>query len=194
MGKCLHLLDVHRKILLWESTSSETKRHDGGGNKGQKDKKEKTDSEASAGGEEIIRSAVEINEAGINFRKSRTQSLKDISFEGGKLTLSLIVVDDTTESMFLNLIAFERFHVGVGNAVTSYVFIMDSIIDSARDVSLMHDEGIIQNALGSDKAWTVCIRRTITADAAAKPVADLRGFDATARRSSQATEKQVVSS
>ncbi|KAF7124131.1 hypothetical protein RHSIM_Rhsim12G0117000 [Rhododendron simsii] len=165
MGKCLHLLDVHRKILLWEDTN-------GGGDKGQKDKKGKTDSKASAGGEEIIRSAMELNEAGINFRKSRTQSLKDISFEGGKLTLPLIVVEDTTESMFLNLIAFERFHVGVGNAVTSYVFIMDSIIDSARDVSLLHDEGIIQNALGSDKA-VAALFNSISKDATLDPASSL---------------------
>lgn len=32
-------------------------------------------------------------------------------------------VDDDTESMFLNLIAFERFHVGAGNEITSlYLF------------------------------------------------------------------------
>ncbi|XP_058192166.1 UPF0481 protein At3g47200-like [Rhododendron vialii] len=149
MGKCLHLLDVHRKIILWED---EMKRHDGGGDKGQKDKKGKTDSKASARGVKIIRSAMELNEAGIIFRKSRTQSLKDISFIGGELRLPPILVDGTTESMLLNLIAFERFHVGVENAVTSYIFFMDSIIHSAKDVSLLHDKGIIQNAIGSDKA------------------------------------------
>ncbi|MBA0571774.1 hypothetical protein Golob_002149 [Gossypium lobatum] len=54
--------------------------------------------------------------------------------------------------MFLNLIAFERFHVGAGNEVTSYIFFMDNIIDNERDVALLHSTGIIQNALGSDKA------------------------------------------
>lgn len=54
--------------------------------------------------------------------------------------------------MFLNLMAFERLHFGAGNEVTSYVFFMDNIIDSAKDVSLLHSKGIIENAIGSDKA------------------------------------------
>ncbi|XP_058194519.1 UPF0481 protein At3g47200-like [Rhododendron vialii] len=171
MGKCLHLLDVQRKILLGEDTS-ETKIHEGGGGERKNDKKGKTDSEASAGGIEIIRSAKELHEAGITFSTSSTQSLKDITFKGGKLRLPPIVVEDTTASMFLNLIAFERFHVGVGNAVTSYVFFMDSIIDSAKDVSLLHDEGIIQNALGSDKA-VAALFNSISKDATLDPTSSL---------------------
>ncbi|KAG5522194.1 hypothetical protein RHGRI_034395 [Rhododendron griersonianum] len=158
MGKCLHLLDVHRKILLWQDTRKANlcsrMAHEAGA------------------GDEIIRSAVEINEAGISFKKSKSRSLQDISFEGGKLRLPPIVVDDTTESMFLNLIAFERFHVGVGNEVTSYLFFMDSIIDSAKDVSLLHDKGIIQNALGSDKAVAELFNN-ISKDATLDPASSL---------------------
>ncbi|KAK8716408.1 hypothetical protein V6N13_043717 [Hibiscus sabdariffa] len=105
-------------------------------------------------GDDIIRSATELNEAGIRFKKSKSVSLKDIEFCGGILRLLVIIVDDATESMFLNLIAFERFHVGAGNEVTSYTFFMDNIVDNGRDVALLHSRGIIQNALGSDKAVT----------------------------------------
>ncbi|MCI37508.1 UPF0481 protein, partial [Trifolium medium] len=66
-------------------------------------------------GEEIIRSAVELHEAGIRFKKSKTWSLKDVSFDRGVLRLPTLVVDDTTEYMLLNLIALERLHVGAGN-------------------------------------------------------------------------------
>ncbi|XP_030513797.1 UPF0481 protein At3g47200-like [Rhodamnia argentea] len=137
MGKCLHVLDVFRKSMLT-------------------DPKKKVHHEmvkmGHDGSEEIIRSATELDEAGIRFKKSKTDSLKDISFSKGVLRLPVIVVDDTTESMFLNLIAFERFHVGAGNEVTSYIFFMDNIIDNERDVALLHARGIIQNAVGSDKA------------------------------------------
>ncbi|KAL2556154.1 Plant protein of unknown function [Forsythia ovata] len=138
MEKCLHLLDVYRKSLLQEPR--------------QKKHINKSGNEVHPGGDEIIRSATELNEAGIRIKKSNTRSLKDISFHGGVLKLPLIVVDDTTESMYLNLIAFERLHVGAGNEVTSYIFFMDNIIDSARDVSLLRSCGIILNAIGSDKA------------------------------------------
>ncbi|KAF2311893.1 hypothetical protein GH714_027193 [Hevea brasiliensis] len=138
LGKCLHSLDVYRKSLL--------QKHGGG------KRRSRLRSRRHKSGDNIIRSAAELNEAGIRFKKSKTRSLKDISFRGGVLRLPVIVVDDATESIFLNLIAFERFHVGAGNEVTSYVFFMDNIIDSERDVALLHSRGIIQNAIGSDKA------------------------------------------
>ncbi|XP_030440297.1 UPF0481 protein At3g47200-like [Syzygium oleosum] len=136
MGKCLHVLDVFRKSMLMEPKTAQPE----------------LDKMGHDGGEEIIRSATELDEAGIRFKKSENESLKDISFSSGVLRLPVIVVDDATESMFLNLIAFERFQVGAGNEVTSYIFFMDNIIDSERDVALLHARGIIQNAIGSDKA------------------------------------------
>ncbi|KAL6003609.1 hypothetical protein ACLOJK_023842 [Asimina triloba] len=103
---------------------------------------------------ELIRSASELYEAGVRFKKSKSPSLRDVRFEadGGILRLPVIVVDDTTGTTFLNLMAFERLHVGAGNEVTSYVCFMDNLVDSQKDVSLLHSKGIIQNALGSDKA------------------------------------------
>ncbi|KAG6788054.1 hypothetical protein POTOM_004107 [Populus tomentosa] len=138
-GKCLHVLDLYRKSLLREDANRK-RRHRrvwGGLHKDVDD---------------IVRSATEINETGIQFKKSKTRSLKEISFHHGVLELPVIVVDDVTETLFLNLMAFERFHVGAGNEVTSYVFFMDNIIDNERDVALLHSRGIIQNAIGSDKA------------------------------------------
>ncbi|KAL5700487.1 hypothetical protein ACHQM5_025923 [Ranunculus cassubicifolius] len=139
LGRCLHVLDVFRKSLLQDPRKKSRQ-------------KNKAPSMAEESSGDIIRSAIELHEAGIRFKRSKTTSLRDISFRGGVLYLPTIVVDDTTESTFLNLMAFERFHVGVGNDVTSYVFFMDNIIDSSKDVSLLHSSGIIQNAIGSDKA------------------------------------------
>ncbi|KAL3599327.1 hypothetical protein D5086_007245 [Populus alba] len=95
LGKCLHVLDLYRKSLI------------------QKDPNRKRHQTRVRGGlhkdvNDIVRSAAEINEAGIRFKKR--------------------------------------------NEVTSYVFFMDNLIDNERDVSLLHSRGIIQNAIGSDKA------------------------------------------
>uniref|UniRef100_M8BT24 Uncharacterized protein n=1 Tax=Aegilops tauschii TaxID=37682 RepID=M8BT24_AEGTA len=100
----------------------------------------------------IIRSAVELYEAGIQFKPSKTLSLHDIRFRRGTLSMPTVSVDDSTEYMFLNMMAFERLHAGAGNDVTGYVFFMDNIIDSAKDVALLSSKGIIQNAIGSDQA------------------------------------------
>ncbi|KAL9369671.1 hypothetical protein Peur_040870 [Populus x canadensis] len=139
LDKSLHVLDLYRKSLIL------------------KDPAWKMRCPRVTGGllndvNDIFRSATEINDAGIQFKKGKTKSLRGISFHRGVLELPVIVVDDATEATFLNLIAFERLHVGAGNEVTSDVFFMDSIIDNERDVVLLHSRGIIQNAIGSDMA------------------------------------------
>ncbi|KAI3991053.1 hypothetical protein MKX01_017213 [Papaver californicum] len=129
LGKCLHVVDVYRKNLLQQpryEVPHQTRLH---------------------GTDDYTR---ELYEAGIRFKTSKTVSLKDISFRCGVLRLSEIVVDDTTESTFLSLMAYERFHVEEGSEVTAYIFFMDKIIDSAKDVSLLHSKGIIKNVLGKD--------------------------------------------
>ncbi|KAK1356124.1 hypothetical protein POM88_049380 [Heracleum sosnowskyi] len=139
LGECLHLLDVYRKSLLSDHHPHKFRR-----------------TRPYIINEEIIRSAMELHEAGIRFKTSKTTSLKDISFHSGVLRLPRIVVDDTTEAMFLNLIAFERFHVGAGNEVTAYVFFMDNIIDNAKDVNLLHlQDGLIFSELESSTRY-VC--------------------------------------
>ncbi|KAF3788282.1 UPF0481 protein [Nymphaea thermarum] len=100
----------------------------------------------------VVRSVTELYEAGVRFRKSKTSSLKDIEFRHGVLSLPCIMLDDTSESSLLNLLAFERLHVGAGIEVSAYVSFMDEIIDTDKDVALLQKKGIILNALGSDKA------------------------------------------
>lgn len=95
----LHVLDMYRTVILGTNNPSDTEE----------------EITIRLGGEDVIRSAVELTEAGIKIKKSKSSSIKDISFNNGVLRLPRIVVDDTTESLFLNLIAYERFHVGAGN-------------------------------------------------------------------------------
>ncbi|CAL4992486.1 unnamed protein product [Urochloa decumbens] len=100
----------------------------------------------------IIRSAVELREVGIRFQKSNSDILDDIKFWHGVLHIPPVVADNSTEYMFLNMMAFERLHVGAGSDVTAFVFFMGSIIKSAKDVALLSTSGIIQNTVGSDEA------------------------------------------
>ncbi|VFQ81026.1 unnamed protein product [Cuscuta campestris] len=158
-GKCLHVLDLYRKNLLWEPPKYLRKRHQylnklrGAQRAAQLRRRNTTVATRGGAGEaQIVRSATELYEAGIRFKRNKTRSLKDISFRCGVLRLPQITVDDTSESMFLNQMAFERAHVGAGNEVTAYIFFMDTIIDSNKDVSLLHNSGVLLNAVGSDKA------------------------------------------
>ncbi|XP_057491605.1 UPF0481 protein At3g47200-like [Actinidia eriantha] len=135
IGKCLHMLDIFRKDLLRVKVSHN-----------RKTRRNRNDRDVG-----VIGSAMKLNESGICFKRSGTASLKAISFKDGVLSLPFIVVDDTTESKLLNLIAFERLHIGAGTEVTNYVFFMACILKSVRDVSLLESQEIILNAIGSDK-------------------------------------------
>nr|GMD59264.1 UPF0481 protein At3g47200-like [Ipomoea batatas] len=121
LGKCLHVLDLYRKNLLWEPANKYSRKRQQHVNKRRGAREAARRRRRGDGDDQIIRSATELYEAGIRFKKSKTQSLTDISFRWGVLRLPPITVDDTSESI-------------------------------SKDVSLLHSSGIIQNAIGSDKA------------------------------------------
>uniref|UniRef100_A0A0E0MG38 Uncharacterized protein n=1 Tax=Oryza punctata TaxID=4537 RepID=A0A0E0MG38_ORYPU len=101
--------------------------------------------------------AVELQEAGIRFEVATAANdvvgfAGAVTFKGGVLSIPLFHVMGFTESMFLNLMAFERMHPGAGNDAMAAVIFMDNIIDTAKDVALLKSRGIISNLLGSDEA------------------------------------------
>ncbi|MCL7026763.1 hypothetical protein MKW94_001089 [Papaver nudicaule] len=154
MGPCLHVLDLYRKSLLTLNQPVAVDAPSAIKNSGDHSKaKGRMLPCATRGGEDIVRSAMNLHESGIKFEKStETCNLNDIWFKGHTLRLPVVVIDDTTESTLLNLMAFERFHVGAGNEITSYVCFMDNIIDSSEDVQILRSSGVLHNAIGSDKA------------------------------------------
>ncbi|XP_065870519.1 UPF0481 protein At3g47200-like [Euphorbia lathyris] len=145
VGKCLHVLDVYRKALVQKHGKkhhhSRIRIHISGGGGG-----------GGGGSDYISWCARELSEGGISFKRSKTASLTDVSFHGRTLRLPELVVDDKTESIFLNLMAFERLHASAGNEMTSYIFFMASLIRSERDVAFLESKGILQNDLGTQKA------------------------------------------
>ncbi|KAJ4765216.1 hypothetical protein LUZ62_075591 [Rhynchospora pubera] len=119
---------------------------------------------------EVIQNAVELQESGVRFRKSKSTSLRDIEFDPktGMLELPFIPVNDGTEHLLLNMIAYEQIHVGIGNEITSYIAFMDALIDSGHDVKLLQKKGIISNSRGSHKAVADLFNR-LTKEAAHDP-------------------------
>ncbi|MCL7027179.1 hypothetical protein MKW94_012509 [Papaver nudicaule] len=168
MGPCLHVLDLYRKSLLSNNLPKDSPSPVQNKNESERCVRSKakgpatifghttsTDQKNSnaGGSEDIIRSAMNLHESGIKFKKSNEScQLTDIWFKGHVLKLPLMVIDDTTESTLLNLMAFERFHVGTGNEITSYVCFMDNIIDSSDDVKILRSSGVLHNSIGSNKA------------------------------------------
>ncbi|XP_031269159.1 UPF0481 protein At3g47200-like [Pistacia vera] len=102
-------------------------------------------------GLQFFRNVVELQSAGIRLRPRNKGCLTDITFSLGTLKIPPIIVDDSTGSKFLNLIAYERcpdFFNDFG--VSSYIAFLDELIDCAQDVKQLRDKKILVNSLGSD--------------------------------------------
>uniref|UniRef100_A0A7N0VLM1 Uncharacterized protein n=1 Tax=Kalanchoe fedtschenkoi TaxID=63787 RepID=A0A7N0VLM1_KALFE len=135
--KSIHLLDFYRSQLV-------------NGNKQDAGNDKQTRSWSS------YRSAKELKTVGIHFLPSRTQSYKDISFQSnlftGTLRLPPLTVDDSTKSKLLNMVAYETCPDAPDDfSVTSYICLMDDLIDQAEDVVELRSKGVLLNLLGSDQ-------------------------------------------
>ncbi|KAK9267571.1 hypothetical protein L1049_009999 [Liquidambar formosana] len=110
-----------------------------------------------------MRSLVELKEFGVRFEKvgkvdKRTDgdddiSIFDVKFDKGLMTVPCFRVEDSTETFFRNLVAYEQ-HSSDENLhkyFTDFTFFMDQLINSEKDVKLLRNEGIIVNTLGDDK-------------------------------------------
>ncbi|XWS10703.1 hypothetical protein CRYUN_Cryun38cG0020300 [Craigia yunnanensis] len=101
-----------------------------------------------------IHCARELEEAGIEFIKVEewdAESLFDVNFKDGKMKIPEFVMEDNTERLFRNLIAYELFVEG-STYVIDYVTLMDNVVNTASDVQLLRSCGVIENMLGDDKA------------------------------------------
>ncbi|GMH06399.1 hypothetical protein Nepgr_008239 [Nepenthes gracilis] len=100
--------------------------------------------------QQLIHCVTDLKNAGIKFKKRRTDRFWDIKFENGVLKIPRLLVHDGTKSLFFNLIAFEQCHLNCTNDITSYVIFMDNLINSAEDVGYLHSHGILEHWLGND--------------------------------------------
>ncbi|KAL6272732.1 hypothetical protein ACE6H2_023424 [Prunus campanulata] len=99
--------------------------------------------------------AQELKAAGVHFRRSKTSSLKDVSFasQGFAGFLSLPPINEDAMSLFLNLIAYEMCPDFRNDfAVTSYFGFLSSLIAHPKDAKQLRSARILCNLRGSDEA------------------------------------------
>ncbi|KAL5574285.1 hypothetical protein UlMin_023882 [Ulmus minor] len=101
---------------------------------------------------QFIKSATTLEEFGVVFKKAeKGAKLRDITFtkNDGVLKIPQLMISDRTETIFRNLVAYEKY---IGNSdFTDYLFFMDCLINSPKDVELLRHRGIIENMLGDDE-------------------------------------------
>lgn len=103
----------------------------------------------------MIRSMSDLKAAGIKVKAGRSLrpleiSLTKMSKFGGKLMIPQLYLDDRRGTLFRNLIAFEKCHRKCSPDVTSYLFFFDGLINSAKDVELLHYSDVLHHSFGSD--------------------------------------------
>ncbi|XP_077212228.1 UPF0481 protein At3g47200-like isoform X2 [Tasmannia lanceolata] len=116
---CKHMLELARMCMVGDLDSSNSS----------------SQGEGSAGLMTSI-DATKLNEnAGVELQPCEYNNLDGFAFneEKGILNLPLIQIYDCTESLLLNLMAFEHLHVGTIHHVSSYVIYIGGLIQSVED-------------------------------------------------------------
>ncbi|KAB1225074.1 hypothetical protein CJ030_MR1G005390 [Morella rubra] len=75
------------------------------------------------------------------------------------LEVPQFVVDDSTETVFRNLMALEQCHYPNEAYICDYIVVLDYLIDTEKDVDLLVSKKIIVNLLGSSNAVASMINK-----------------------------------
>ncbi|XP_004501993.1 UPF0481 protein At3g47200-like [Cicer arietinum] len=98
-------------------------------------------------------SASRLVEAGVKLHVGQGyQSVLDLQFAKGVLTIPRFEVCHWTETLIRNVIAFEQCHYPFQTYITDYIILLDFLIDTTQDVDTLVDEGIMTNTLGDSNA------------------------------------------
>lgn len=100
---------------------------------------------------ENMHSASELQEAGIKCKKGVGCGFLDIKYRDGEIEIPSIVINQMVEPIFLNLVAFEQCYPQQEPYITSYISFMDKLINSAKDVNILSQKGIILDNFGSSE-------------------------------------------
>ncbi|KAJ4808762.1 hypothetical protein LUZ62_021328 [Rhynchospora pubera] len=96
----------------------------------------------------------ELHEAGVKFkRKIRPRHMLDISFQNGIMEMPyLLMFDDNVKNFLWNMVAFEQSQPAIREKIlSSYLALMDSLINTEKDVAILVRSGIIENYLQNDE-------------------------------------------
>lgn len=92
--------------------------------------------------------AKELEEAGVRFRTRRNAtSFLDIKFARGVLEIPQLELNDSSEPLFRNLIAFEQTYPDTPRDVSTYAVFMNCLVTSEEDMRILDLHGILVNHL-----------------------------------------------
>ncbi|KAM6555066.1 hypothetical protein CsatB_015828 [Cannabis sativa] len=144
----IHLLDLLRSELLFVDSKDNSSVNVDDDDKGTKIFLSRSSYKRS------FRNVQDLKEVGIKLKPDYSIGLRSISFSSrlftfGQLNLPPLIVDETTKQKLLNLVAYEMC-LNKDYVVTSYLRLLDSLIDCEQDVKDLRSAYILKNNLGSD--------------------------------------------
>ncbi|XP_058083999.1 UPF0481 protein At3g47200-like [Magnolia sinica] len=100
----------------------------------------------------MIPCAADLQLAGVKFKKNEeSNSILNVKFRDGVLEIPPLLIDDYSDTLFRNLVAFEQCYPEATIRFTTYLVFMDFLVNASKDVALLHRNEIIDNGLGSDE-------------------------------------------
>jgi hypothetical protein len=101
----------------------------------------------------LLPSATSLVEAGIKFKRgTSSENILDIKFIDGVLEIPPLAIHDVTETAFRNLISYEQCYPKCEARITSYAVLLDSLINTAKDMDILCENKIIENWLNPEDA------------------------------------------
>ncbi|KAL4653151.1 hypothetical protein ACB092_01G282000 [Castanea dentata] len=118
-----HIVDVCRKLLVSSIT----------GEKGQLDW--------------TLPSAMILVEAGVKIKNGESKSFLDIKYENSVLEIPPLGIEETTETLFQNIISFEQCCPDCELRFTSYTILLDNLINTSKDMDILYKNKVIDSWL-----------------------------------------------
>ncbi|KAK7337198.1 hypothetical protein VNO77_17760 [Canavalia gladiata] len=99
----------------------------------------------------VIHCVSKLRRAGIKITPgNESDSFLRVTFRHGVIQMPTITVDDFMSSFLLNCVAFEQCYSGCSKQFTTYVTLLDCLINTYRDVEYLCDRNVIENHFGTE--------------------------------------------
>lgn len=104
-------------------------------------------------------SMTELYRAGVKFKVGSGKNMFDIRFRDGTLEIPKLTISDQSEVNFTNLLVFEQSQCKeTENYINDYVGILNILVNTPEDVSLLVKNGILVNKLGDSKKGCTMVK------------------------------------
>ena len=104
--------------------------------------------------DKLIPSASQLSEVGMVFKASSSPGLFDIKYDHhmGVMEIPCILINHKTETELRNILALEQCRYILSPNMTQYLFILDCLVNTDKDASILIDNKIFINWLGDANA------------------------------------------